>query len=54
MPVYEHACDKCKRTVTVRMSISEHEKGRAACPQCGGRTLRPLISSFLTQTSCKS
>jgi putative FmdB family regulatory protein len=54
MPVYEYACDTCKRKVTVMMSISEHEKGRAACPQCGGKTLRPLTSSFLSQTSRKS
>ncbi len=54
MPVYEYACAKCKRSVTVMMSISQHEKGRVACPKCGGKKLRPLISSFLTQTSRKS
>jgi len=54
MPTYEYHCDKCKRTVTVRMSISEREKGRAACPKCGGTKLRPLLSAFLSQTSRKS
>jgi len=54
MPTYEYHCDKCKREVTVRMSISEHEKGRAVCPKCGGTKLRPLISGFLSQTSRKS
>ena len=54
MPVYEYSCDKCKRKVTVMMTISEHEKRRVACPKCGGKALRPLISSFLTQTSRKS
>ena len=54
MPTYEYHCDTCKRTVTVRMSISEHDKGRAACPKGGGGKLRPLISPFLSQTSRKS
>lgn len=54
MPRYEYVCEKCKRTVTVMMSISEHGKGRAACPKCGGKKLRPLISTFLSQTSRKS
>ncbi len=51
MPVYEYHCDKCKRQVTLRLSISEHEKGHA---KCGGKKLRPLVSSFMSQTSRKS
>ncbi len=35
MPVYEYHCDKCKRQVTLRLSISEHEKGHAKCPVRG-------------------
>ena len=54
MPSYEYHCEKCNRKVTLRLSLDQHEKGRAACPKCGGRKLRPLISGFLTQTSRKS
>jgi putative FmdB family regulatory protein len=36
MPVYEHHCNKCKRQLALRLSISEHEKGRAKCPTWGG------------------
>jgi len=54
MPVYEYHCDKCKRQVALRLSISEHEKGHAKCPKCGGKKLRPLISAFMSQTSRKS
>jgi putative FmdB family regulatory protein len=36
MPVCEYYCETCKREVTRRLSISEHEKGRVACPKCGG------------------
>ena len=54
MPLYEYFCEKCQREITVPMSISEHEKGGAACPGCGGRDLRPLVGSFFSKTSRKS
>ena len=54
MPVYEYYCDKCKRDVRVTLSISEHNKAKVACPQCGNKALRPLVSTFFSQTSRKS
>ena len=54
MPVYEYHCDKCQREVTLTLSISEHEKGKIKCPKCGGKALRPLVSTFFSQTSRKS
>ncbi len=54
MPVYEYYCEKCQKEVTLTMSISDHSKGAAACPQCGGREMRPLVSTIFTQTSRKS
>jgi len=54
MPRYEYYCDACRKEVTLTMSMSEHEKTAAACPECQGRSLRPLVGSFFTQTSRKS
>jgi putative FmdB family regulatory protein len=54
MPVYEYHCDKCRRDVAVTLSIREHERGNAQCPKCGRKTLRPLLSAFVCQTSKKS
>jgi putative FmdB family regulatory protein len=54
MPVYEYYCSQCQREVTVPMSVSQHERGDAACPQCGGHDLRPLMGSFFSKTSRKS
>jgi putative FmdB family regulatory protein len=54
MPVYEYHCDKCDREVTLTLSIREHEKGKIECPKCGGQSLRPLLSGFVSQTSKKS
>lgn len=54
MPVYEYRCDKCERDVTLTLSIREHEKGPVKCPKCGSKALRPLLSTFVSQTSKKS
>ena len=54
MPLYEYRCEKCEKDVTVTMSISEHDKAKASCPQCGGTQMRPLVSTIFTQTSRKS
>ena len=54
MPHYEYFCDACKKEVMLQMSMSEHEKGGAACPECGGRGLRPLVGTFFSKTSRKS
>jgi len=54
MPVYEYHCDKCRGEVRVTLSIREHDKAKVACPQCGSTALRPLMSTFFSQTSRKS
>ena len=54
MPVYEYHCDKCNRAVTISLSIREHDKGTVQCPKCGSKALRPLLSTFMSQTSKKS
>ena len=54
MPVYEYFCETCSREVTIPMTISQHDKGGATCPQCGGTSLRPQVGTVFTQTSRKS
>jgi putative FmdB family regulatory protein len=54
MPVYEYYCDNCRRAVALAMSINAHDKGTPLCPQCNGEDLRPLVSTFFSQTSRKS
>lgn len=54
MPVYEYYCDKCRREVQVTLSISAHATAKVACPKCGSKALRPLVSTFFSQTSRKS
>jgi len=54
MPIYEYHCEKCDREVTLTLSIREHEKGEIECPTCRGKSLRPLLSAVMSQSSKKS
>jgi putative FmdB family regulatory protein len=54
MPLYEFHCERCRKDVTLTQTISQHDRGEAACPECGGRELRPLVGTFFAQTSRKS
>jgi putative FmdB family regulatory protein len=55
MPLYEYFCEKCRKEVTIPMSISEHEKGSGVkCPDCGGSKLTSLVGAFFSKTSRKS
>ena len=48
MPVYEYYYENCRRAVAVTLSIGEHDKGMPAGPQCNGKKIRPLVSTFFT------
>ena len=54
MPLYEFYCDRCKKEVSLTLSMSEKEKGEAKCPQCGSPDMRPLVAAFFSKTSRKS
>ncbi|MBI1848100.1 MAG: zinc ribbon domain-containing protein [Candidatus Rokubacteria bacterium] len=54
MPTYEYFCPTCNQAVTLQMPMSQHDRGEAACPQCGGHELRPQVGTFFAKTSRKS
>jgi putative FmdB family regulatory protein len=54
MPHYEFFCEKCKKEVTLTLTISERERGSYKCPSCGGKKLQPLMGAFFSKTSRKS
>lgn len=54
MPVYEYRCLDCGKEFSVALSISEHDKGEAKCPACGGTNLKQRFSTFVAQTSRKA
>ena len=39
MPHYEFHCERCKKEVTLTLSIGERERGDYKCPGCGGTKL---------------
>ena len=49
MPIYEYACEACgKRSSALLGSFSSPDP---ACPHCGKKRLRRLVSSFATVRS---
>ncbi len=51
MPIYEYACDQCKKINEVTAKISDPPP--AACQYCGGSSLKKIISqtAFVLQGS---
>lgn len=54
MPTYEYQCLDCKKSFSLILSITEHDKARAACPKCKGKKVQQVVSTFITKTSRKS
>ncbi len=53
MPIYEYACHNCKRFVEVIVRRVSDDY-RPACPECGGKKLTRMISSFQFHQSMQS
>lgn len=54
MPTYDYVCQKCKKPVTLTLTLREYERGKTKCPRCGSVSLKQQITSFMTKTSRKS
>lgn len=55
MPEYEFYCQQCRRTFASPMSVQEHEREVAQCPDCGKRdSVRKQLSGVTVVTSKKS
>jgi putative FmdB family regulatory protein len=54
MPTYEFYCEKCKKSFSVIITLSDYEKKKYSCPTCKTKNLKQQISSFQTVTSKKS
>jgi putative FmdB family regulatory protein len=53
MPIYEYWCQGCKKKVEI-LSFHIGDKSDVACPRCGGKDLRRLISRFVSLRSEES
>ena len=52
MPIYEYRCEECgKRSSALLMSYSSADP---ACPHCGKRALRRLVSTFATASASEA
>jgi len=54
MPTYDFLCEKCKKSFSLNLKISEYEKQKYNCPKCKSKKLKQQIVPFQTVTSKKS
>ena len=54
MPTYDFECQKCDKSFTLTMSVSEYEKKGFRCPECKSNNVKQQITHFQTKTSKKS
>ena len=54
MPTYDFLCEKCKKSFSLMLKVSEYEKKKYRCPKCKSKKLRQQITAFQTITSKKS
>jgi putative FmdB family regulatory protein len=54
VPVYEFRCLKCGSEIMLVLSITEYEKGKRKCAECGSTKLERRVSTVTVQTSRKS
>ena len=49
MPIYEYHCQRCNKEVSVFfLTLTEAQKEKPLCPECGGSDLARLISGIST------
>lgn len=54
MPTYEFRCEKCKKSFSLTLTVSEYEKTKFRCPKCKSVKVKQQITSFQAITSKKS
>ncbi len=54
MPQYNFVCGACKKEFSKILTLSEHEKGKTACPHCRSKDVEQRWAAFYAVTSKKS
>jgi putative FmdB family regulatory protein len=54
MPHCEFFCHDCKKAFSRTLDEVDYEKGKIACPHCGGRKVQQQVSPAYAVTSKKS
>jgi putative FmdB family regulatory protein len=54
MPTYDFQCEKCKKKFTLTETFSDHDRHAEACPKCGSKQVKQLISNVYAKTAKKS
>ena len=45
MPHYAHTCEKCKKDFVIGMKMSEVDKKKVSCPECGSKKVSRNVTN---------
>ena len=45
MPNYDHTCEKCKKDFIIEMKMSEVDKKKVPCPECGSKKVSRNVTN---------
>jgi putative FmdB family regulatory protein len=54
MPTYDYRCEKCRKSFSLTLTISQHDTKRITCPKCGSRSVKQKVTGFFAITKKKS
>lgn len=54
MPVYDYICKDCQKSFELVLTLSQHDKDKFKCPQCGSKHIEQATTAFFAVTSKKS
>ena len=52
MPIYEYTCNACEEIFALLQQAGDEEE--TACPKCGSKNVKKLVSSFSCSSSADS
>lgn len=54
MPVYDYICKDCHTTFEEVLTLSEHNREKTKCPNCGSENVEQEATAFFAVTERKS
>jgi putative FmdB family regulatory protein len=54
MPRYDYVCKECKKSFTLTMTLTEHDKAKVSCPGCKSKKVEQKVAAFFAVSAKKS
>jgi len=54
MPIYDYICHDCHKPFEEILTLTEHDKDKIACPNCGSKNVDQEATAFFAVSEKKS